>query len=250
MLKRWDYVQGHDGMPHLSHFWRAVMIGALALGIVLNPLWSSGTGGYLNLSTAWAGDVKKDSKGDKKDKKKDSDKPKDTGDAAPSSDPTDANLTSADGGLIDRDGPSNQGDSDSEEASATIIIAYKKVALAAAQADAAVAGAKARLLSAHSRMAAINQAVHDARTRLDAARKANDQYAIASAQATYDAVLIGRQAASEDVTTAEDQLSAAERKARNVHKLLDRTTDAASNKDITDRLADSIDGILGIDDSL
>jgi hypothetical protein len=230
-------------MPHLSHFWRAVMIGALALGIVLNPLWASGTGGYLNLSTAWAGDAKKDSKGDKK---KDSNKSKDTGDAATSSDPTDANLTGADEGLIDRDGPSDQGDSDS----ATIIIAYKKAALAAAQADAAVAGAKARLLSAHSRMAAINQAVHDARTRLDAARKANDQYAIVSAQATYDAVLIGRQAASDDVTTAEEQLSAAERKARNVHKLLDRTTDAASNKDITDRLADSIDAILGIDDSL
>ena len=218
------------------------MRGALALGIVLNPLWASGTGGYLNLSTAWAADAKKDGKDDKK---KDSNKSKDTGKAATSSVSTDA-----DEGLIDRDGPSDQGDSDLEEASATIIIAYKKAALAAAQADAAVAGAKARVLSAHSRMAAINQAVHDARTRLDAARKANDQYAIASAQATYDAVLLGRQAASDDVTTAEDQLSAAERKARNVHKLLDRTTDAASNKDVTDRLADSIDAILGIDDSL
>ncbi len=234
-------------MPYLGHFWRAVMRGALALGIVLNPLWASGTGGYLNLSTAWAADAKKD---DKDDKKKDSNKSKDTGDAATSSHPTDANLTGADEGSIDRDGPSDQGDSDLEEASATIIIAYKKAALAAAHADAVVAGAKARVLSAHSRMAAINQAVHDARTRLDAARKANDQYAIASAQATYDAVLIGRQAASDDVTTAEDQLSAAERKARNVHKLLDRTTDAASNKDVTDRVADSIDAILGIDDSL
>lgn len=234
-------------MPYLGHFWRAVMRGALALGIVLNPLWTTGTGGYLNLSTAWAADAKKDAKDDKK---KDSNKSKDTGDAATSSHPTDANLKGADEGMIDRDGPSDQGDADSEEAFATIIIAYKKAALAAAQADAAVAGAKARLLSAHSRMAAINRAVHDARTRLDAARKANDQYAIASAQATYDAVLIGRQAASDDVTTAEDQLSAAERKARNVHKLLDRTTDAASNKDVTDRLADSIDAILGIDDSL
>lgn len=229
-------------MPYLTHFWRAVMRGALALGIVLNPLWASGTGGYLNLSTAWAADAKKDGKDDKK---KDSNKSKDTGKAATSSVSTDA-----DEGLIDRDGPSDPGDSDLEEASATIIIAYKKAALAAAQADAVVAGAKARLLSAHSRMAAINQAVHDARTRLDAARKANDQYAIASAQATYDAVLLGRQAASDGVTTAEDQLSAAERKARNVHKLLDRTTDAASNKDVTDRLADSIDAILGIDGSL
>jgi hypothetical protein len=239
-------------MIYLKPLRRPILIGALALGVAVNPLSWGGTGGCVNLATAWAEDSKsKDSKGDKTDSKgdkKDSEKSKDTSDATANFNPTDANLRD-DEVSIDRDGSSDQGDSVSQDAFANIIVAYKKATVAAAQADAAVAVARTRLQSAHSRIAASDQAVHDARIKLDTARKTSDQYAIASAQATYDAVLIERQAASADVTTARDQFVAAKKKARNAHRLLDRAIDAAANKDITDRVADSIDALLGIDES-
>lgn len=238
---------------------RPLFVGALALGLAVVPLRIGGIGD-LGLSMAWAGNGNGNGngKGDSTGNGNANGSANGNGNATGNTGGDTAGNSSSTTGPVDAttavkhdEAGSGIGDSHDERNPSVIIIAnYKKAALSAANADEAVAVAKGRLDATQSRMSAAEQTVQAERTTLDVAMKARDQSAIASAQAAYDLALVERSAAQAALATARRDLSAAEVHAREAHEGVDRTLDAAANKDITDKLAESVNAFLGLGGSL